>query len=456
MCKEMTSKVGEELFFICVLTRKVFTHISLHNLNFSIGGVIMKTSEIKLPINRKNRSLKKPSGSIYLSCDAMSKVSRKTFNHLLHNAAPNMLTQDVHTISISDLKKRINSTSNFSFIKSVLEKMATTKVTWNFIDRDKKDTWGVATLLGDAEVTDGILSYSYTTKMRKLLSTPSVYAILDLRSQDKLALKYSVVLFEIATDWYREKDKKGETPWWSIDEFRTMMGVANSKAYDTFANLRRFVIDKSIEELNNETDFFVTYKLEKQSRTYKRIKFHITKPNEINLTITDNGNSKEIPPDLIDLIPENQRNDCKQVCMEILEKLGIEALSFYIRHTKDLDKKSKRDSWGATIRVSLKRDDFGLYKESIKKEADKRKAELDKYNEEEIKFQKKVEKEKKERAERMKKIASLTEEEAIGFEEWLVGKNKKVNDGTKIMYINDYIEVLKDKATHIEEEGGLF
>ncbi len=239
-------------------------------------------TDIKLPIKLSSKSLKKPSGSIYLSCDAMSKVARKAFNHLLHNAVPNILTQEVHTISISKFKKNINSTSNFAFIKQILEKMATTKVTWNYINRDKKDTWGVATLLGDAEVTDGILSYSYTPKMRVLLSNPSVYAILDLRSQDKLSLKYSVVLFEIATDWYREADKKGETPWFTIDQFKTIMGVANSKAYNLFSSLRRFVIEKSIEELNKETDFFVSYELKKEGRAYSNIKFYIIKPGISN------------------------------------------------------------------------------------------------------------------------------------------------------------------------------
>ena len=89
---------------------------------------------------------------------------------------------------------------------------------------------GVATLLGDAEVKDGILSYSYTPKMRGLLSNPSVYAILDLRSQDKLSLKYSIVLFEIATDWYRERDGNGETPWFTIDQFKTGYGCCKCKS----------------------------------------------------------------------------------------------------------------------------------------------------------------------------------------------------------------------------------
>ena len=87
---------------------------------------------------KKIRTLKKPSGSIYLSCDAMSKVARKALIYLLHNAAPKILENELHTISISTLKKRIGTTSNFAFIRQILEKMATTKVTWNYLDRIKK------------------------------------------------------------------------------------------------------------------------------------------------------------------------------------------------------------------------------------------------------------------------------------------------------------------------------
>jgi len=396
------------------------------------------------PVEKKVQTLKKPSGSIYLSCDAMSKVSRKAFNYLLHNAAPNILENEVHTIPISTLKKRINTTSNFTFVKQILEKMATTKVTWNYIDRDQKDTWGVATLLGDAEVKDGILSYSYTPKMRTLLSNPSVYAILDLRSQDKLSLKYSIVLFEIATDWYREGDGNGETPWFTIDQFKTVMGVANAKAYKTFANLRKFIIEKPIQELNAETYFHLTYKLKKKGRKYSDIKFFITKNDLSKIKIIESGEKESIPPELLALIPKDQIADCNQVCHEILKGQGVEALAFYLNQTKDVDSKNKRRSWGATIRAALKRGDFD---EHVKDQAEQSNIEQLLKKQKKAKENKEAEyhkQAKQEREERYRLIASLSEEQAIEFEDWLKTekKKRKIHDGTKLLYIREFIETI--------------
>lgn len=421
---------------------------------------------IQLPVeqsDKKSKTLKKPSGSIYLSCDAMSKVSRKAFNYLLHNAAPSILETEVHTIPISTLKKRIGTTSNFAFIKQILEKMATTKVTWNYIDRDQKDTWGVATLLGDAEVKDGILSYSYTHKMRTLLSNPSVYAILDLRSQDKLSLKYSIVLFEIATDWYRENDATGETPWFTIEQFKTVMGVANAKAYKTFANLRKFIIEKPIQELNAETYFHLKYKLKKEGRKYSHIKFFITKTKS-KIKIIEGEHPESIPLELLKIIPKDQVNDCNQICNEILkgEGEGLEALVFYLNQTREFHDKKIVRSWGAFIRAARKRGDF---EEFTKDQAEKSKIEdlLKKQQlEKEAKEDEYRRRANEERTKRLRLVASLSEEEALNFETWLttVKKKKKITDGTKLVHIQEFYETLDRKDDSLADsetkEPGLF
>ena len=136
------------------------------------------------------------------------------------------------------------------------------------------------------------------------------------------------------------------------------MGVANAKAYKTFANLRKFIIDKPIQELNSETYFHLTYEMKKAGRRYSHIKFFITKTDISKVKIIESGDKNSIPAELHALIPEDQIKDCTQVCLEILKGQGVEALAFYINQTRDADSQSKRRSWGATIRAALKREDF--------------------------------------------------------------------------------------------------
>ena len=58
----------------------------------------------------------------------------------------------------------------------------------------------------------------------------------------------------------------------------------------------------------------------------------------------------------------------------------------------------------------------------------------------------------------MRLIASLTDDQALDFESWLTIKKKKIHDGTKILYILDFIKTIKQQKQEkiLGLEPGLF
>lgn len=412
----------------------------------------------KLPVTQY---LKKPSGSIYLESDEVSMLGRKTFNLLLKHAQPEMLTKNLHEIDMSVFRIGIDSKANTNYLKGALKKLARVSVEWNVINRDNKKEWGVASLLSGAKIIEGKkLYYSFHPDLKPLLADPTVYALIDIKIQNKFSSKYAIILYEIAVDYYREVDKRGETPLITLTEFKKIMGVASIKSYKTFSNLKKFVIEAPMREVNDETDFEMKYKLKKKGRSYTYIKFIISKPQLITVEASKTK-EREIPSELKIFIPKGQLKGlkgCEQVCMEILKNQGIEVLEFYVKQTKELDKKKKRTSWGRTIRAALKRGDYEKYKKELD---EKKRAEAQKRKEnksEEAALQAKENQTKKERAEKMRLIASLTDDQALDFESWLTVKKKKIHDGTKILYILDFIKTIKQQKQEkiLGLEPGLF
>jgi hypothetical protein len=327
-----------------------------------------------IPIKYKNPSdiLRKPVGSIYIDSNNITLLGRKTFNIFLKNAGDKIKTNATHSMSLDDFRLSIDSSSNTTHLRKILKTLTTTAIEWNCINRDKKKEWGVTALIAGAKIADNIVTYSFSEDLKELLADTSKYAKIDMRLQNVFDSKHALILYEMVVDFYREKDCKGETPRISIPDFKIIMGVSSTKSYKIFSNLRRFVINTGINEINKKTEFFVNYELGKNGKTYEWIKFTITKNDVIEVSPThlkQSSENLEIPSELLALIPKNQYEGprgCRQICLEILKKQGVEALDFYIRQTKKIDQKKPRDSWGKTIRSALQRNDFETHKNEMK------------------------------------------------------------------------------------------
>lgn len=234
--------------------------------------------------------LKKHVGLIH-SHGKISLLQRKIANALLFHAYNNLLTQDEHSIHISELTKLIGYDSHdHRKIKDALVDLLSTVIEWNIVDGekiDKEGEWNASSLIADASIKGAICTYSYSNKMRNLLYQPSIYGRVNLAIQSQFQSTYGLALYENCN---RYKDI-GQTPWFDIGKFRRLMGVDEDK-YPIFRDLKSRVINKAVEEVNKYSPLGVEVRLNKVNRQVVAIQFGITqskiqKPVHENYDVMD-------------------------------------------------------------------------------------------------------------------------------------------------------------------------
>ena len=144
------------------------------------------------------------------------------------------------------------------------------------IGKDKKQVWGVATLLASAEIENGICNYGFAPHLRLKLYNPRVYAKLNLRLQNRFTDRHALILWEICFDYFDTARDQGETPFILLDTFRELMGVAPDE-YPAFKTLNQCVIKPAIKEINELTNFFVEVEQKRESRKVAFLKFIISR-----------------------------------------------------------------------------------------------------------------------------------------------------------------------------------
>ncbi len=225
-------------------------------------------------------------------------LQRRAWNVLLANAYDELPTTDIHSVSILDLAEKLEFNSkNDDYLKDTLEALVDCKVKWNVLDKDKKQEWGVASLLASAEIKDGMCTYGFAPHLRPRLHNPRIYAKINLRLQNKFNSKYALILWEVCFDYFDESRKEGETPFIPLETFRELLGMGIGD-YPEFKILNRDVIKPAIKEINEITNFFVEVEYKRQRRKVVAIKLRILKLKQISKPETKQGT---LFPDLDDL-----------------------------------------------------------------------------------------------------------------------------------------------------------
>lgn len=225
--------------------------------------------------------LVKHSAAVHIS-NSLSLLERKIFNILLKNAFNFLLKRSEHVLRINDLSYQIgwdiNSKQNEA-LKEALTSINGTQVTWNIFNKDKKNTWGVATLISGAEICNGVVTYRFDEKIRMLLANPSIYARLNLQVHQKFRSKYAYVLWEFFvealcsynTDCVSEYEI-------SLMDLRKFLDVIDK--YPAFKDLNRIILLPSLKEINKVSDIEVQYDVRRQSRKVSTLIFCINKKKE--------------------------------------------------------------------------------------------------------------------------------------------------------------------------------
>ena len=126
----------------------------------------------------------------------ISLLQRRAWNVLLANAYNELPDKEIHSVSIVELAAKLGfGDGNQEYLKEVLKSIVDCKVEWNVLDKDKKEEWGVASLLAEVRIREGICFYQFPHTLRLKLYNPRVYAKLNLRLQNQFRSQYALVLY---------------------------------------------------------------------------------------------------------------------------------------------------------------------------------------------------------------------------------------------------------------------
>ena len=232
----------------------------------------------------------------------ISHLQRRAWNVLLANAYNELPHTDTHHVNVVDFAAKLGFNSkNEDYLKDTLEALVDCTVKWNLLGKDKKQEWGVASLLASAQIKDGICSYEFPKLLRLKLHNPRVYAKLNLRLQNRFKSRYALILWEVCFDYFDRDREKGQTPFIPLETFRELMGI-EADEYRTFKALNQTLIKPAVKEINEITNYLVEAESKRLGRKVAELKFHITKVNEIPVRESLFPDIENLPPVAIELV----------------------------------------------------------------------------------------------------------------------------------------------------------
>lgn len=101
----------------------------------------------------------------------------------------------------------------------------------------------------------GLYQYRIAETVIELLRNTDYFTKLELTEFNGLESKHSIVIYE----WLKRYENAPQIPQLSIDEIRKITNTTDKKAYDNFTNLKVKVLDIAIKEINEQTQYFVSY-----------------------------------------------------------------------------------------------------------------------------------------------------------------------------------------------------
>lgn len=166
-----------------------------------------------------------------------------------------------------------NNGKNYINIKKTLKSLAD-KSYWFIID-DGRETplrWIERPYIdrgsGTIQIKLDELMKPYLLKLKEFYTSYSLYNVISMRS------KYAIRLYELLKSYQNLKEKNLD-----IEKLKVQL---LAEKYSRWVDLKRFVIEPALKEINLLSDIYVTYSLEKQGRQYKFILFRINNKEDVD------------------------------------------------------------------------------------------------------------------------------------------------------------------------------
>lgn len=223
-------------------------------------------------------------------------------------------TDGVYEVSVGEMAKLTGKKYNYQQLRLATEGMgsrmfevSTTKSyiqLWMFQRIEYIHGTGII----EVEFSNPIKPYLFDLKDN--FTSFQLYAALRLGS------KYAKRIYTLCSQW---KDK-GQTQTFSLDEFKKMLSLLDDKGneqYRQIGQLKQFVLNESVKQINQHTDLDISYTLQKRGRSFNSITFTVkAQPLAIVLPVKDE-------PAKVGAIPVGISDSQYQNARLLLEKWNI-------------------------------------------------------------------------------------------------------------------------------------
>jgi hypothetical protein len=212
----------------------------------------------------------------------LSLLQRKILNILLENAKARLAQIEVHEIPFAEIVARLNYNSNdHKPIRSALDGLPSRQIRWNYLNPGTEKDYGVSAYISEVKYVGNKVRYAYPPTVREILHSPRRYAVLNLAVQNAFNQKYSLPLYELC----KQSLDLGETPVYSVSQWRELLGVPKGTVYDEFKHLRQKVFNPAVDEINGSSDVKAEPVFHREGRHIVALSFTVSSNPQLPLQL---------------------------------------------------------------------------------------------------------------------------------------------------------------------------
>lgn len=229
--------------------------------------------------------------------------------------APNISKQTKFTVTVEQIRdvfyKNSYDRNLFRDLSDASKRLFSREVTIKLEGNKTLLTRFVSGVLFDPDEAKVTLNFAeeilpYLTQLKANFTKYKLVEISELSST------HAIRLYELIVCWTGQYQYSKTL---DLDDFRYVMGVSGK--YKQFGQLREYVIDKAIEEINNNTSYKVSVDYQKVSRTYVRLTFKFHKKTLDRLTSKDGTLSPSAIQSIVDSVQfMHDYNDHRSISYE--------------------------------------------------------------------------------------------------------------------------------------------
>lgn len=247
------------------------------------------------PIQSENKSLVfKKSRIVIEISNKISLLDRKIYNFLLlawyeFLKRNNFSMEDADNVeglklpldfvySYFNFGKKKGQRHDFEKFIGSVENLLTTKILYGIDSDDITKIKRKSFELLSSEksgIRDGYFYFDFPKDLRIDVLFPKSFTLLDMNIINKFNTNYSLALYEFVKSYYDVK-----VPVLDIEVFKSLMGVEEGR-YGRIFDLKKWVIEPSINEVREIANLDIQYDLLKIGRKYDRIKLIVVKNNSL-------------------------------------------------------------------------------------------------------------------------------------------------------------------------------